>query len=232
MNKMNSHSWVQKYLNGNEIKEISDAVQTAEAGTTGDIVPMIVRRSSAVRHVPVVLALSFLILFLGLEIVGLNGWYLGDALPFLYEHWTLQILFVVLMFAAAWFLAHLPVVQRIFTPNADEIEQVERRAQLEFFLQRVNRTHRQSAVLIFISVMERRAVILADEGLAKKLSPQVWSEVMKPLSEFLHQGEWSKGFQDAIRRSGELLKTHFPLDPGVTAHKPGNEISNELIIKE
>jgi putative membrane protein len=223
-----AHSWVEKYITEAEISEISEAVGLAEANTLGDIVPMIVRRSSAVRHVPVVLALSFTLLFLGVEIMGLNGWYLSDLLPMFYSHWTMQLALLVVLLIISWGLAHLPAVQRMLTSDADEIDQVEKRAQLEFFLQRLNRTHRHSAVLIFVSVMERRAVILADEGLAKKLSPQIWSEVLKPLSELLGQGKWNEGLQDAIRRSGELLKTHFPAPKGTTA----NEIGNQLIIKE
>ena len=82
--------------------------------------------------------------------------------------------------------------------------------------------------MIFISIMERRAVILADEGIAKKLPENTWEEVLKPLTEFLRDGEWSAGFQDAIRRSGDLLKTHFP-EPAGTHH--ASEISNNLIIK-
>jgi putative membrane protein len=223
-----SRRWIQKYISETQAKEISVAVQNAEAGTAGDIVPMIVRRSSAVRHVPVILALSFALLFLGLEMAGLNGWYLGDVFPFIYEHWLMQIGCLLILFALAWWLSHLHPVQRLLTSDIDEIDQVEKRAQLEFFLQRVNRTHRHSAILIFVSVMERRAVILADEGLAKNLSPKVWNEVLAPLSRHLRRGEWTAGFQDAIRQCGELLKTHFPASPGQTA----DEISNQLIIKE
>lgn len=220
--------WVQKYINEAEITEISQEIIKAEEGTLGDIVPMIVRRSSAVRHVPVILALSLSLLFVGLEVLGLNGWHLSNLLPIFYKHWGFQVGFLFLLFVLAWWLSHMHWVQRLLTSNADEIEQVEKRAQLEFYLQRLQRTHRKSAVLIFVSVMERRAVILADEGLAKKLAPNVWAEVLDPMSQFLHKGQWSEGFKDAIRRSGELLKTHFPAENGAVA----GEISDHLIIKE
>jgi putative membrane protein len=220
--------WIDKYISATDISEITKAVQAAEANTTGDIVPMIVRRSSAVRHVPVILALSFSLLFLGLEMLGLNGWYLSDVMPFIREHWTLQIVFLFVLFAIGWWMAHLHPVQRWLTSDADEKDQVEKRAQLEFFLQRLNRTHRHSAVLIFVSVMERRAVILADEGLAKHLTPKDWTAVLDPLSQYLRKGQWTEGFQDAIRRSGDLLKTHFPAKNGESA----GELSNQLIIKD
>jgi len=222
-----NRKWVTKYISEEQAIEISQAVQKAELGTSGDIVPMIVRRSSAVRHVPVVLGLCFALAFLGIEMLGINGWYFSDFLPFLMGHWAYQVGFLLVLLALAWWLSHLHFVQRFLTSDEDEKEQVEKRAQLEFFLHRLNRTHKKTAVLIFISVMERRAVILADEGIAKVLPPQTWEEVLKPLTGLLRNGEWSKGFTDAISRSGELLKQHFPES---AAH--ANEISNQLIIKE
>ncbi|HEY8271675.1 MAG TPA: hypothetical protein VIG33_12360 [Pseudobdellovibrionaceae bacterium] len=220
--------WVTKYLTEKQIAEISQAVHQAEGGTSGDIVPMIVRRSSAVRHVPVILGLSFALIFFGIEILGVNGWYISDFFPFLMGHWVYQIGFLALLMVLAWGLSHLHPVQRLLTSDEDEKEQVWRRAQLEFFLHRLHHTHKKTTVLIFVSVMERRAVILADEAVAKVLPANTWEEVLKPLTGFLHKGEWSAGFQDSIRRSGALLKAHFPEPVGGT---PANEISNNLIIK-
>jgi len=222
-----AQKWISKYLSDEEIAEISQAVHSAETGTAGEVVPMIVRRSSAVRHVPIVLGLCFMLVFLGLEMLGLNGWYVSDVLPFLLGHWAYQLAALVFLLALAWGLSHLHLVQRLLTSDQDEIDQVDRRAQLEFFLHRLHHTHKKTAVLIFVSVMEKRAVILADEGIAKHLPPHIWDEVLKPMTGFLHSGQWSQGFQVAIRRSGELLKQHLP--QGETS---ANEISNNLIIKE
>ena len=88
---MIKQKWVAKYLTEKQIADISKAVEQAELGTGGDIVPMIVRRSSAVRHVPVVLCLSFALIFFGIEFLGLNGLYFSDLLPFLLGHWFYQI---------------------------------------------------------------------------------------------------------------------------------------------
>ena len=89
--------WVKKYLSESEIADISKAVQAMEQATSGEIVPMIVHRSSAIRHVPVILGLSFALLFLGVEMLGLGGWYLNDWMPFLLTHWGYQALFLILL---------------------------------------------------------------------------------------------------------------------------------------
>lgn len=227
MAQIQKFNWISKYLSESDIKEISTAVQNAELSTSGEIVPMIVRRSSAVRHVPVILWLSFAFLFFGIEMLGLNGWYFSDLLPFLDQHWLYQILVLALLMVVAWWLSHLHWVQRLLTSNEDEKEQVLRRAQLEFFLHRLHFTHKKTAVLVFISVMERRAVVLADEGIAKALPSSTWDEVLQPLTGFLKKGDWAEGFKDAIQRCGGLLTTHFP--KGASG---ANELSNELIVKE
>lgn len=224
----NNFKWVSKYLSNEEIANISKAVHHAEMNTGGEIVPMIVRRSSAVRHVPVILWLSFAFAFFGVEVLGVSEWYISDWLPFLDRHWGYQLLVLALLMVLAWGLSHLHWVQRLLTSNEDEKDQVLRRAQLEFFLHKLNHTHKKTAILVFISIMERRAVILADEGISKILPATTWNEVLKPLIGFLHKGEWSQGFTDAIKRCGDLLKTHIPQSGSASA----NEISNHLIIKE
>lgn len=224
-----AQKWIEKYLTESEITGISNAVHQAELGTTGEIVPMIVHRSSAIRHVPVILGLSLALLFFGVEVLGLSGWYLSHWLPFLYEHWLYQVLFLIMLLALAWGLSYLHPVQRLLTSDADEKDQVFRRAQLEFFLHRLNHTDKKTAVLIFVSVMERRAVILADEGIARSLPQGTWEAILKSLTGQMHKKNWAQGFQEAIHQSGELLKTHFPHPAGSDS---ANEISNHLIIKE
>jgi putative membrane protein len=220
--------WISKYLSEKDLQEISETVREAEVGAGGDIVPMVVRRSSAVRHVPVILGLTFALLFVALEVLGLDGWYLSHVLPIFYWHWGFQVGFLVFLVAAAWGLSHLHPVQRMLTSDVDEVEQVEKRAQLEFFLHRLNNTKKHTAVLIFVSVMERRAVILADEGIAKKLPPETWGNLLNPMSKSLKKGDWKAGFQEAIRQTGALLKTHLPTGPSENA----NELSNNMIVKE
>jgi putative membrane protein len=221
--------WIEKYLSAKDIDEITKAVQSAEEGTAGDIVPMVVRRSAAVRHVPVVLSLIFTLLFVGLEVLGLGRWSLRQWLPVLEWHWGYQAGFLLILYVLAWQLAKLHPVQRLLTSDLDEMEQVEKRAQLEFYLHRLNRTKKHTAVLIFVSVMERRAVILADEGLAHRLPPETWKQIMLPMATSLQNGQWSAGFQEAIRQVGGLLKTHLPAMNGVES---ANELSNQIIVKE
>ena len=139
------------------------------------------------------------------------------------------ILFAV---AAASYLLSIPLaktvwMQRLFVPITDQAFQVEARALLEFYQSKTNQTKEHTGVLLFLSLMERKAVILADEGIAKKLPPETWSKICQELVQGIGSGKTADVLITAIERSGELLAKHFP-PTAINQH----ELSNQLILKE
>ena len=60
---MKQSNWISKFLSEQEISSITDAVKNAESKTSGEIVPVIVRRSSSVGHIPVLLTSLLVVLF-------------------------------------------------------------------------------------------------------------------------------------------------------------------------
>lgn len=212
--------WLSKYLTDEDVKKISEAVHQAEETTTGEIVPVIVRRSSAIRHIPLTLTLILLVILFFIEFPFKDLLFVS---PWIY----LWPVFAVLFYLLALVLTKHKTIQRIFVPDADEHDQAFQRAQLEFYLNRVSDTQKETGILIFVSVMERKAFILADRGVSEKIAPAVWQELVHELSQKLHKGEWSQGFQDCIRQCGQILTTHFPIQGEVR-----NELRNDLVIKE
>jgi putative membrane protein len=213
-------TWIKKYISKNDIQKIEEAVENAERFTTGEIVPVIVLRSSAVGHVPLTLTLLVLVVFSAIE---------APFHEFLAEtSWKWMWPFLIIpVYYSAHLLAQIPWLQRIFVPQKDEIEQVHKRAQLEFHANKINRTSGGTGILIFVSVMERKAVVLADEGIAQKLPADTWQHILQAFRHQLSQDQWALGFQQAIEQCGELLKTHFPI-----AVAKENELKNSLIIKD
>ncbi len=214
-------SWLNQSLSEQDLQKINSLVTQQEQGTLGEIVPVIVRRSSAVGHVPVLLSAQLMIVAIICEMIWLNDLSLWDRSE-------MNILLVLLIAGLSFYLSKWACVQRWLTPNVDEVAQVWQRAELEFYRSQLNKTDRRSAVLILISVMERRAVILADEGLTSKVPNEVWTEVVADMSALLSKGQWYSAFEKSILRCGELLKTHAPENSGV----PRNELANFLRIKE
>jgi putative membrane protein len=209
-----------KHLTSEQIAKVTAAVRAAELKTQGEIVPMIVKRSSATGHVPHFAFLLLLSCSL-VSLIGLENWY-----P-LEQRWIILIVVVLVCFAAGLALAPLTIVQRWLTPDWDMQEQVWRRAQSEWAAKKLQKTKERTGILIFVSVMERKAIVLADEGIAKHYPRETWQQVIDKLGEHLHRGEWVTGFEQAIQLCGEILAKHLP-----AGDRNPNEITDQLIIKE
>lgn len=213
-------SWINKYLSEADLARIEATISRIEESTSGEIVPVIVRRSSAVGHVPLTLTLLLTLLLVIAEF-PFSDWLW--VTPWVY----LWPVIVVAFYGLSHLLAKSKCIQKVFVPEKDELESVHRRAHLEFYLNRIHRTENGTGVLIFVSVMEKKAVVLADEGISKKLPKEHWDEILGVLGKSLHDGKWADGFVSAIEACGKDLQTHFPA--GATG---ANELKNHLIIKD
>lgn len=212
-------AWIHRYISDEDIQKISVAVGHAEEKTDGEIVPVIVQRSSTVRHVPLTLSLIILLMLVIAEFPYADMLWVK---PWIYA-WPFLI---IAIYYISYAIAKIPWVQKILVPERDEVEQVHQRAHLEFYLNKINETKHRTGILIFISVMEKKAVILADEGISSKLPADVWNDVLAKLGEQLKKGNWGFGFTEAIESCGHHLKTHFPRSADTT-----NELKNQLVIR-
>lgn len=203
-----------------ELQKLSQAVTLAESKTSGEIVTVIVQRSSTVGHVPWVILGFFMTLVFVLERTWLAwSWTLLPT-------WAYLVLFFVGL-GLSQFLAQFHWIQRVMTPNADEVVQVHRRAQLEFLEGNTRKTKNQTGILIFVSLMEHRAVVLADQGLAQHYPQETWDAVVDTLSFEFKKGRYFEGLEMAILKCGQILQEKLPAAP----HNP-NEISNRIILKD
>ncbi len=213
--------WIHGFITPEEGERISAAVAQIETRTSGEVVPMIVRRSSAIGHVPWLLTLILLVIILVFEV----------------PHWDffaeMNATWLLFLLSALCFLISIPLsrwkwVQRLLVPRADQSFQVEERALIEFYASGVTGTKAKTGILIFISLMERKAVILADQAISDRLPKETWAQICQSMVELIRQDKTAEALLHAIERSGELLAEHFPHGPGENI----NELSNLLILKE
>lgn len=200
---------------------IEAAVTRAEKTTTGEIVPIIVEKSSYIRHVPVVIALA--IFTAAVLLLPSFLWLVpGPA-------WAWEIAAVALSVVLAIALSKVKFVQRLLTPRKDAAKAVFRRAEYEFLHTGIPETNGRTGVLIFVSMLEHRAVILGDRAISEKLAPEVWIEILESMIGELRAGRIAPAFTGAIDRVGALLAREFPVTEG---RENPNELSNKLIVKE
>lgn len=192
---------------------ISDAITQAEQSTAGEIVAVVASESASYLYVPLLWA-SMLAL--------LVPW------PLIYFTWMpVQTIFLAQL---AVFLSLLIVltplpVRMALLPRSVKHAYAHRRAVEQFLAQSLHTTEGRTGVLVYVSVAEHYAGILADTGIAEKVPQAMWQDIVDRLTERIGDGRPADGFVAAIVEIGNLLAQHFP--PG-TANT--NELPNKLIM--
>jgi putative membrane protein len=119
------------------------------------------------------------------------------------------------------------VLRRLLPP-----ERVERaladRATRCFAEQGLTRTRGRTGILIFATLLERRVLVLADEGIDRVLDPdESWKEVVDLAVDGLRRGAGAEGLEAAVRRCGAILARHLP----APAENP-DELPNAVVLED
>lgn len=182
---------------------IEAAVYEAERDTSGEIVVVVAQASdayaSAVWRLGVLLAVtaflclaSFLpdapiLAFLGVQGVGLL---LGHA------------------------LGRVEAIRRRLVPQRLQEARVQERALRAFAENGLRRTRGRTGVLLFVSLLEHRVRVLADEGVDRVLDPnESWQEVVDLTTSGLREGRATEGLVSAVETLGRILSRHLPAPP-------------------
>ena len=88
---------------------------------------------------------------------------------------------------------------------------------------RVWDTEHNNGVLIYLLLSDRAVEIVADRGVARRVAPQQWEDVVAGMSERLRKGDFEQALNHAIDEVSALLQQHFPAPV-----QSGEELSNEL----
>jgi putative membrane protein len=215
-----------------ERKAIEAAVTEAEARTRGEIFCVVAPSVSDYREV--VLAWAAGVALLGPALLLAGG--VEVSVPDVLDGWTAAqvggvaenaargaltgaILLQGALFVVTALLVALPPVRRALTPPGLKRRRVFERAQEVFLSRNLHLTRERTGVLIFVALAERRAEILADEGIAAKVDQKVWVDAVDALTNGMKRGAPAEGFTAAIRLCGEVLAEHFP---------PSNDNPDEL----
>ena len=213
-------------------QKIADAIASAEAKSSGEIVAVATPISDAYHDVGLHWALVPLFAVLAWAAwrpTALVWWY-----DFLFGGWSpdptlSQLLTLLMFFAALKFTIALMILKwmplRLFlTPGATKHRRVRRRAITVFKAAADRRTAGRTGILIYLSMAERRAEIVADEAIHKVTDDHSWGEAMTALIADVREGRPADGIIAAIERVGAVLAEHFPRAEG-----DRNEIPDALI---
>ena len=182
-------------------ERIREAVRAAERLSVGQIVPVVVE--SSVPHETGVERLAWL----GLLAASVAMLALGR--PDSVALFALIQVGAAALFAGA---AFVPEIQRRLLGRRHLEAATRERALRAFYEHGLDRTERRTGVLIFASLLERRVVIMGDEGIHARMGDEGWSEAVRLFVDRLRTGAPVDGFCEAIAHVGQVLAEHFPRD--------------------
>ena len=213
-------------LSEQDHERIRAAVDEAEKRTSGEIVCVVARECGDYFEVPVVwaVAIALIVPILAL-LAGLRpdmiqvltgGWMAANAGGAEAAVGRALITYAVLqavLFVVTAVIVSIPPVRRKLTPRALKREHVHRRALEQFAARAYHLTDGDTGVLIFASLAERQAIVLADEGVASKVKPAEWRKVVDALVAGMKAKDAGGGFAHAIAAAADILAAHCPPQP-------------------
>jgi putative membrane protein len=204
-------------MNDVDHKRISDAVHAAEAGTSGEIVTIVAERSDKYHDVGLHYAILAMLL-VPVLFSAFPNW--ADAVLSLTtrgwgEHPEPARCLLIFALMAAIFLivryalAYMPL-RHALTPKGTKRRRVHARAIDLFRVGTESRTVGKTGILIYLSMGEHMAEIVADRAIHTKVSPEIWGDAMAAMIVEVRQARIAEGMIAAIERVGVILQTHLP----------------------
>ena len=179
-------------------ERIAAAIRAAEAKTSGEIVCVLAQTSSDVMALPILLATAAALAVPWL-LIGLTAMTVQRIL-------SLQVLtFLVLIVVLC-----LPRLRVALLPRKARRAVAHRVAMEQFVIRGIARKKERSGILIFVSLSERYARIIADEGISARVPQSQWQSAIAALLAQTRGGHIADGFIAAIEMCGAKLAEHFP----------------------
>lgn len=217
---MKNKSIAQQFFSPEERKQIRETVHRAELKTSGELVPMIVSESHTypLASVRGGALLALLVALLLTSPIGGMFWLGPNNL------WVFLFLFFPIFCGISFLIKNSTRMKRWFL-FADEMDaEVQNSALTSFFTERLYKTRDENGILIFISLLERRAWILADQGINERISPEKWEEAISMITTGIQKKRQCEALCKAIEKIGAILEKEFPVQDDDT-----NELKDLII---
>ena len=211
---------------------VSEAVRAAEMQCDGEIVTIVTDVSDHYADTPhkwaaigAFLATSALLVFPAFFEGVINGFTDGWNQHVEAEDYVFIVLIVaVVSYGLFWALMLPRKIRLAFTAKGVKARRVRDKAIACFRIGAEARTVGHTGILIYVSLHEHRAEIVADKAIAERVAPEEWGDAMAILIGRIKRGEAGQGMADAVTAVGALLTTHFPKTAADT-----NELPDRLI---
>lgn len=212
------HEMATRPISPEDHERIATAIRAAETKTDGEIY-CVVAQASDRYFFPAAFMATGAMLVVSLAVAyGLEAWWLSIRLP----HFVLaQLLALASVLVLLW---ALPGLRIHLVPRRLRYQAAHANAVKQFLARNVHRTMARTGVLIFVSIAEHYAEVVADAGIDAQVGQHVWDGVVRDLTAHAGDDRLADGFVKAIESVGVVLAEHFPVSAGGS-----NELDDHLV---
>jgi len=202
-----------KLITDEQQQEVEKAVAEAEKRTSAEIVCAVATESGRYDRAESLVGLLFALGVLGIASLLARGapdspdsWTVDRGLAF---HW--QFLAVLGGFVAGSFVAsYVHFLRRLFVLRRHMEVETDRSASKVFVERRLRSTRDAGGLLLYVSAFERRAVVLADDGVLSRVGQPFLDTLRDTAIANLKQGKRSEAFLETVSLATEKLAEVLP----------------------
>lgn len=199
-------------------ERVTKAIRAVEEETSGEVYAVVAQTSDDYFYVAGFVAACWSIAF-ALVIALAKVW-------FEFEFSTLQLVLALVasLGGSLWVLHLFPHLRMVFVPQRIGYRRASNNAKRQFLAHGIHGTKHRSGILLFVSLAEHYAEVVADAGINEKVEQEDWDEIVGQLTAYAAKDELGNGFVKAIEMSGALLIKHFPPES-----EPHNDLDDRLV---
>jgi putative membrane protein len=201
------------FLTDESRKALADAVHACEAASSAELMVAVRDHSGSYLHADLIAGI----------LVGV-----ASLAALLFSPWPFELIWflvdpVLLGILAGLATSRLPALRRLLTPRAARHQRVETGAGAAFVEKRLHSTTGRTGILLYLSILEREAAVVADLGVAPLAVTDEWRQRVDALREVMRRGGDGTAAAEAIRAFAEVLAPAL-----VRSAEDVNELPNEV----
>src|SRR4030042_7169475 len=201
---MKHYTKADKLFTEEEKKQIKETTQDIESRTIGEMAVMVVDSSDQY-----------------IEAEAMGGILIGGLLSLIvtisYFHssiWSYIPLSFLFFFPGRFIFKKMPILKTAFIGIKRKEDTVRLRAVRAFYEKGLYKTKKNTGVLFFLSLLEKKVWVLAAKGIYEKIDQETLNKFAKIVSQGIKDGRACDALCEAIKEAGALLAQHFPITHG------------------
>jgi putative membrane protein len=214
---MEHYSKADKFFNEEEKKRIEETIHDIESRTIGEVAVMVVDSSDQ---------------YIEAEVMGgvLMGSLLSLIVTISYLHssiWSYIPLSFLFFFPCRFIFKKVPILKTTFIGIKRKEDTVRLRAVRAFYEKGLYKTKKNTGVLFFLSLLEKKVWVLADKGIYEKNEQETLNKFARIVSQGIKDGRACDALCESMKEARELLSRCFPITPGDIDELPDEVMTDD-----